>query len=812
MSALSYLDRYFVSSPEKVLSAYIGSYDYPMVVVSVLISIFASFCAFEMVARLSGSGPRRLWLSLGAVILGAGIWAMHFIGMLAFRIDCGVSYDPWITGFSMLPGILAAAVALDIDASRNVSRSRLLFAGVVMALGVAIMHYSGMAAIHLDGILRYDAKLFLLSLLVAALLAVAALWSMIFINTHPIGRMPFVPSLIGGTILGGAISSMHYIAMEAAYFIQETPGNDTPIIATSPTVLAIAVAVVAVLLIFSGLLFTYLGTKVANVRNRIEAILATTSQGFVLIDKDGFISESNPAMSALLNMPEGVLVGRRFNTLFDSQDTSGMSGNYQQEAGLVRSDGSPLPCMVHGNDVRDEDGKLLYSFALFSDISERVEAEKKLKARQQQFLSLLESTPDPMVIVDAQGNIRMANHQALGFFGYVREELIGKPVEMLIPKNLRHAHVPLREGYGHDPTARTMGSGRELLAETSDGRLIPVEVSLSPIQTDEGMLIASALRDITERRQYQMKLEQLLVEQKAILDNRLVGIATLCERKIVWANPAFENMFGYNKGELEDAPIRLVHLNDESYHSFGAEAYPFMQNGNVFRAQRQLLRKDGKPIWVDLNGATLNEERGESLWVFVDITELKEAEEQIRNLAFYDPLTLLPNRRMLNDRLSQAMAASKRNGHYCTLMVLDLDNFKPLNDVHGHMVGDLLLVEVAKRLKSCVREVDTVARFGGDEFVVLLVGLAADKTESTSIAGIVAEKIRNALSEPYLLTVSRDGKEDARVEHHCTASIGAVVFINHEGIQDDIMKWADAAMYQAKEAGRNLIRFYVANA
>ena len=189
-----------------------------------------------------------------------------------------------------------------------------------------------------------------------------------------------------------------------------------------------------------------------------------------------------------------------------------------------------------------------------------------------------------------------------------------------------------------------------------------------------------------------------------------------------------------------------------------------------------------------------------------DITARKAAEEEINNLAFYDTLTQLPNRRMLNDRIGQAMAISKRSGHYGALMFLDLDNFKPLNDTYGHGVGDLLLIEVARRLTGCVREVDTVARFGGDEFVVMLSELDEDKTESAAQAGTVAEKIRAALAEPYSLTFKHEGEAETAVEHHCAVSIGVVVF-NCEADAEDIIKWADIAMYQAKEGGRNSIRF-----
>jgi diguanylate cyclase (GGDEF)-like protein len=131
-----------------------------------------------------------------------------------------------------------------------------------------------------------------------------------------------------------------------------------------------------------------------------------------------------------------------------------------------------------------------------------------------------------------------------------------------------------------------------------------------------------------------------------------------------------------------------------------------------------------------------------------------------------------------------------------------------MNDTYGHDVGDLLLIETADRLRRCLREVDTVARFGGDEFVVMLPELNADKAESALQAGIVAEKMRVSLSEPYLLTVKLEGMASKTIEHRCTASIGVALFIDHESRQGDILMWADTAMYQAKEAGRNLIRFY----
>jgi diguanylate cyclase (GGDEF)-like protein len=230
------------------------------------------------------------------------------------------------------------------------------------------------------------------------------------------------------------------------------------------------------------------------------------------------------------------------------------------------------------------------------------------------------------------------------------------------------------------------------------------------------------------------------------------------------------------------------------------------------KSREEIKLKDGKII--DRYSAPTTAADGKyygRVWYFRDITERKKAEELIRNLAFNDALTNLPNRRLLLDRMKQAMVASKRSGRYGAAMFLDLDNFKPLNDTHGHDMGDLLLIEVAHRIIRCVREIDTVARFGGDEFVVMLSELDADQEFSIGQAAIVAEKIRIALAEPYLLAHRQADNTEITVEHHCTSSIGVVLFINIETSPDDVLRRADLAMYQAKVGGRNRVQFFDGN-
>jgi len=299
-----------------------------------------------------------------------------------------------------------------------------------------------------------------------------------------------------------------------------------------------------------------------------------------------------------------------------------------------------------------------------------------------------------------------------------------------------------------------------------------------------------------------------------IIDTALDAIILMDDQGVVnsWNNNA-ASIFGWTR---EEAVGRMLHelIIPPRFHKMhlkGMERYLATEESQVLNSRIEVpaLHRDGYEFPIELSIVPIKLAEKYEFNAFIrDISERKQMEDQVRQLAFHDTLTQLPNRRLLHDRLSQAMAASFRSGFYGALMFLDLDNFKPLNDKHGHEAGDLLLIEAANRLKSCVREMDTVARFGGDEFVVMIRELEKDKVASTLQAEVIAEKIRNTLAEKYVLTLKNKEKTDATIKHYCTVSIGVVLFINHETSQEDIIKWADTAMYQAKESGRNSIRFY----
>ncbi|MGC2047883.1 MAG: diguanylate cyclase, partial [Gallionella sp.] len=279
-------------------------------------------------------------------------------------------------------------------------------------------------------------------------------------------------------------------------------------------------------------------------------------------------------------------------------------------------------------------------------------------------------------------------------------------------------------------------------------------------------------------------------------------LVTDLNQRIIRVNSAFTRLTGYSAEEaIGQTPEMLKSgLHDKDF-------YPGMWNeiarNKFWQGEIKSRRKNGEVYlaWLTTTAVVSDDDNHVTHYVsvFSDITMRKQAEEQIHQLAFYDALTKVPNRRLLVDRLRHAMTAGTRKLDHGAILFIDLDNFKVLNDTRGHDVGDLLLIETARRLQECVRGADSVARLGGDEFVVMLEGLGAELDQAAGQARAVGEKIRNTLNLPYRL---------GEIEHHSSCSIGISLFRDREITVDELLKRADTAMYQAKACGRNALQFF----
>ncbi len=334
------------------------------------------------------------------------------------------------------------------------------------------------------------------------------------------------------------------------------------------------------------------------------------------------------------------------------------------------------------------------------------------------------------------------------------------------------------------------------------GSLTSWESHLMTIFVTAGCAAAAA---IFMRRWLNQINEQLNIAAVAF-DSQDGIVVTDAQQVILRANRAFTDITGYSREEVIGRTPKMLSsgLHDKAFYS---DMWQSIRRTGSWHGEIYNRRKDGEVFPERLSISAIKGHAGEVthyVGVLVD--------EAMHQLAFYDSLTCLPNRRLLSDRIGQALLASKRSGSYGAVMFLDLDDFKSLNDSHGHEAGDLLLAEAASRISDCLREMDTVARWGGDEFVVVLRELAATPAESTRQAGAIAEKIRAALARPYVMTIQSGNDTKGTIMHQCSSSIGVALFDGHAQTADDILKQADIAMYQAKGVGRNTVQLYDAQA
>jgi diguanylate cyclase (GGDEF)-like protein/PAS domain S-box-containing protein len=435
------------------------------------------------------------------------------------------------------------------------------------------------------------------------------------------------------------------------------------------------------------------------------------------------------------------------------------------------------------------------------------DAQADLAAVRERYFDLYDLAPVAYFSVSEQGLIVEGNFTASTLFGVPRGALPGERFSRFLSSDGQDSFYLCSKRLHANGEAQSL----ELRMLRADGSSFWAQLVATLVHGIDGtQILRVVLSDISERKRVEGELREQKEFFHLIAENIGDFIAVLDPQgRRIYSSPSYARLFGNRRDLIGSDSFADVHPDDRERvkRAFRETVH----TGTGQQLEYRLLLDDGGFRDIESRGSVIKDSEGRIARVLVvshDISERKQMEAKIRKLAFHDSLTQLPNRRLLLDRLNQTLAASKRSACYAALIFLDLDNFKNLNDSSGHEAGDLLLIEVADRLKNCVREMDTVARFGGDEFLVMLSELAVDRGESQTQAEIVAEKIRVALAVPYLLNLRRDGQSDTTLQHRCTASIGVTLFNDHEASYGEILKRADIAMYQAKQAGRNSIRFY----
>jgi diguanylate cyclase (GGDEF)-like protein/PAS domain S-box-containing protein len=536
-----------------------------------------------------------------------------------------------------------------------------------------------------------------------------------------------------------------------------------------------------------------------------DLVLQALPVGVAFIE-NRVIVRCNARLERMLGYAPGELAGRSARVFYPTDEAWRGAGRMYEElrnggifegdGALARKDGARLWCRALARAV-NPDAPQEAAFVVFSDISERHLAERALRRSEALYRSLVETSNDLVWSTDAEGRWSYLNPAAVRrIYGCKASDLLGQPLHDLPAPELRERDMAV---FGRVLSGDAVFR-HETRHQRSDGSMVDLSFNAVPLRDARGGIVGATgtARDITEERAAAAALHETVEKLRLAVD-----AAELVYWE--WDRDADRLYWGRDPVRLADAADgqatrwtdyrEMVHPEDrERYLAVVASAWD--QSGPCSNEYRVVTR-DGRVVWISSHAKTLPDASGRPrrmIGVTQDITERKRREEQERFLAYHDSLTGLPNRRLLDDRLRQAVNLAQRRDARVAVMLIDLDDFKRVNDQLGHRAGDAVLREVAHRLVGCVRKADTLARQGGDEFVVVIPDLAQEAD-----CQVVAEKILRALEPAF----RADGSE-----FRIGASIGISVFPGDAGDGDALLRNADAAMYRAKQVGRNNYRFY----
>lgn len=574
------------------------------------------------------------------------------------------------------------------------------------------------------------------------------------------------------------------------------------------------IGVIAMVIVMSVALTSENRRRLRTSELRFRSLVEQSPISIQIFSPDGHTQSVNPAWEKLWGVKPEMLGD--YNILHDAQliekgampyIEKGFAGEYTEIPPIIYNpaDNQLVTGPIRDSWVRayiypikDKSGTIDEVILMHEDITKRKRIEDTLLESEEKLRRLFELSPLGIALTDMDGRYVEFNKAFQEICGYSEEELKALDYWTLTPRKYeadesRQLESLKQAGY-YGPYEKEY--------QRKDGSLVPLRLNGVLITGSKGQkYIWSIVEDITESKQAEDALRESEIRFRTIIEQSPIGISFSRDGYTIDVNAVFLQMFGYEdiaevrglpvvnriapqcRAEMEDRIRRRIQgePTESFYETIG-------------------LRRDGSQFPLLISAKRVELSDGPFSCAFlIDITERKASEEKIKQLAYYDHLTDLPNRRLLLDRLQQAMASSGRSGRHGALLCIDLDDFKSLNDTHGHATGDLLLQQIAQRLTSSVREGDSVARFGADEFVVVLQDLSEQLIEAAEETEAVCNKILAVLNRPYQL---------ANYEYQCTASIGATLFNDHQQKLEELVKQADIAMYHAKKSGRNNLRFF----
>jgi diguanylate cyclase (GGDEF)-like protein/PAS domain S-box-containing protein len=539
----------------------------------------------------------------------------------------------------------------------------------------------------------------------------------------------------------------------------------------------------------------------ASERALLRRVIDTIPDLIFYKDTTGHYMGCNKAFEAFAGRDEQSQVGKTDFDFFDhktasyfrEQDRRMMeSGETRQnEEWVSYPDGRQVLLNTVKTPFGNPQGGTLGVLGISRDVTMQFDAQAELKSRDETYHAILSTATDGFWIADVQGKIIEVNQAYVVMSGYSREELLGMHIsELDCVDSMAVVTGRIQR------IVEAGGAVFETRHRRKNGEVWPVEVSANywPEQVRHFVFI----RDITQRKIVEGQLQQAAEVFENTQDGMMV---TDLSDVIVRVNRAFTELTGYPEAEALGQKPSMLTSPHQDRAVFVSMRKDLAQKGR-WKGEITNRRKSGDDFAQWMTISSVHDAAGtvtHRVSTFTDISLLKEAQAKVHNLAFFDPLTQLPNRRLLLDRLHRAVASSARRKTCGAVLQIDLDHFKLLNETEGHEAGDMLLIEVARRLRTCVRDQDSLAHQGGDDFLVILEDLGSELHEAASRAEMVAEKVLQTLREPYQLD---------SIEYNSQASVGIAIFHAQEDSAEEVLKRADTAMYRAKADGRNAVRFF----
>lgn len=457
------------------------------------------------------------------------------------------------------------------------------------------------------------------------------------------------------------------------------------------------------------------------------------------------------------------------------------SGRFETRLNQTQSDNELMALAPDFNTFASTTQKL---------IDDLDQAKQSLQEREHQLITVLDGVPEAIITLNSDGIIQSTNPHA--------EQVLGADEATLLGQNFMRFFDRSEQDLSFDELIAREASEKDFTGLSYQGDAFSMWLSINSVSHQGEQNWVCVISDVSAWKNAEQQLKMTSSELDTIVENAMVGIAFMKDRSIVRVNQKFEDIFGYSKEQIIGQNTRMLCADDDVFEQLAVEAYTRLAQGETFKGELEFVRRNGQVFWCGVSSKAISagEPQEGIIWIFEDITAQRHNEAKLRDLASLDSLTRLPNRSVFNDRLMHAIHKAQRNGKRLAIFFLDLDHFKHINDSLGHKAGDQLLCEVAKRLKSCVREGDTVARLGGDEFTVIL-----EDIDSVQYVAKIAEKVLDSVLQTYTL---------GSTEVNISPSVGVSLYPADGRDVDVLLRNADAAMYHAKNSGRNNFQFYSA--